>query len=197
MKVKYLLILCTLLFSGCQLVMKTVYGVHSPRVIKTKQLLKYCNKYKIDTASVLLLPDYKAFQYKFSKLKSVNNLAIFNSEGHLLVRQEQIENDCPGHYSDYISIVLDSHSYTQRKDSLNLDSLLTGLVKLNLKPAEFTLKKPFIAVIYSAHFVGKLNKHYTLNWNMRLKERKNVQLINIICDPNENWTKSDVRKIKK
>lgn len=191
-KFSAILLTFSLLFSSCQLVLKTLYGVHSPRIVKSNDLIEHCYEYGIDT-SYALLPSYEAFQYKFSKIASVNDLLLFDSSGQMLLSQEQ--TSCPSSYSHLIKDAFDTNSYS-KIDSLSIDTLLSGLFHLDLSPFTPKIEKPFIAIIYSADFVGKVNATI-LDWNQQFKNKDNVQVFNIICDPNKNWTEQELKNLKK
>jgi hypothetical protein len=103
---------------------------------------------------------------------------------------------CKGTRIDFLQQFKDS-SNVYLSDSLRLEDLTSNLYDLQGTQKNLDINnKKYIAIIYSADFAGRLNINYTKAWNLQLKQDSSVQIINIICDPNQTWSDQEVSKIR-
>jgi hypothetical protein len=55
------------------------------------------------------------------------------------------------------------------------------------KLSESLLDKQYLAIIYWATFMGRLNRDYTIPWNKQLAKYEDVHVINVSLDVREFW----------
>lgn len=92
--IHFLSILCIGIFTSCSSLLTSLYGIHTPKAVNEKEIVKYVSKFNIPLAqSFVIDPSYKNYLSTFDTLKfkyQINNhyqplqALYYNKEGTLV-----------------------------------------------------------------------------------------------------------------
>jgi hypothetical protein len=181
------LVLAVFLF-GCKPMIKIFFGAGDPKPEDYESLNKYYHRKGINTANMLVFSDSIKYYERIREVKSFPEIRVFNKEGYL-INYKDTSVSCSGSaYGFTDSICLFSN--LKSNSSKNLITESVGLLNLDKTPFLLPQKSEYdyCVFIYTARFLGRLNKNHVKVWQHNLDNAKGCKVKYYLVDM--DWQKS-------
>lgn len=195
MKTNILLILSAIMLSGCNMVIKTMYGIKKPRIENKTSILKKADKLGLDTSNIVSV-NGKDFLYVL-KGKGIPDADIFDKNGRY-IEYRLNDSSCNAGLFNFIPSLNVNTPYHQT-DSNDLNTQLNKCRDLygnHLPPIE---QADFYVLIYWTTWTGRLNKDHVKVWEEQANNNKQcrIKVIKVNLDFQEYWEKGETDKVLK
>ena len=196
---KLIIIFFTILFlSGCQVVLKKMYGIKSPKIENNISIKKKAFKYGLDTTNIVTLNSANFLQ-TFNEIRGVPDGNIYDSKGNY-IEYKLTDTSCNAGLFNFIPGLSPEKTYEKTGEpsleiELNKYRTLTG----NKVETKIDNKFDFYLVIYWTVWIGKLNKDHVKIWEEQAKNNNKAKIgvIKVNLDIQEYWDKEERDKIIK
>jgi hypothetical protein len=187
MKNKLYAFVLLIFVSGCTPILKLFYGLRESKAEDSTSITSYYNRKGIDTDNILVFSDSVKYYERFNEVKDIPQIRVFNKEGYLIYYKDTAKACSAPAYKFTESICSESGlTFNVSKD---LKSETNGLLELNSSPFHPTdMVYDYYVFIYSARFVGHLNKNPLKIWEHSLKNAKGCKVKYYLVDM--DWQKS-------
>ncbi len=188
-KSKLLVLAFVALFSGCQPIVKMMYGIKNPDIENKNSIIKKALKYNLDTNNIVTV-NGKDF-LPTPKGKGIPDCDVFDKNGNYIEYRET-DTSCNAGLFDFIPALALNQTYKMPK-APNLRTTLAKCRNLKGELIQPTYDADFYVLIYWTVWAGKLNKDHVKIWEDQARNNKNckVKVIKVNMDMQEYWDKSD------
>lgn len=192
----FLSISILVVFSGCQPVVKLLYGIRNPKVENQESLTKYMVKKDIRIENTYTTT-FEQFPNALDRIKkTLPEVLIFNQQGDNIPYGE--EWACNASAFSFIEQLRTDSAYSTNEEIV-LSSALKGLAGLDGTPVELkdSENHDFTILIYWARYVGKLNKNHVNEWEKQAFQNQSAKLrvIKVNMDFQQHWGPENLAKI--
>ncbi len=186
---KIVLFALLLSLTSCKQMILFVYGIHNPRVVSAEEIEKNIKKYKLNADYNIVLSEEGFLKY-YSENYSINELFIYTQNGKLVLPKDT--NTCSSNTQKFVQYYNDS-SLVNYADTTELNSFNQYFMNLDGSKVTIATEKPYVAVVFWASYTGRLNKDLSANWVGELKKDKDILVVCVNLDVQENWKEIEIK----
>ena len=176
-------------FTGCNFILKKMYGIKNPDVESEKTILKFARKKQLHNDNIVTVNsnDYLAV----IKGQSIPEAIVFDSNGQF-IEYKQTDTSCNAGLFKFIPELNKNTKYNQ-PEHVNLQTELSKFRDLKGSKLEPGSAADFYVLIYWAVWTGKLNKDHVKVWEDLAYANKNaiIKVIKVNLDMQEYWEKTE------
>lgn len=194
---KYLLVLLIIVLSGCMPLASLIFGIKKPKYHTQEYIVKNAEKRALDQLDHYYFPSVTGLVNHFEVIdkaglrNSINQVFVFNKEGHLYTPKDSI--DCSSDYKSFIGNYPTGGEFSSEVTFNQLfgDSLVTS------KPQRKSLDlNSELFVVTWASYAGRLNETNSKIWAEEIREKiegQNIKAIFVNMDFHEDWERIDLK----
>lgn len=169
--------------SGCNPIIKTIYGIHNPRILTDKEVLDFCEKNKFTGVEIRRIKSYNdKTKRNYSYLgNTIPDLLIFNSKSKLTTPQLS----CPGDFQNILEMT------DEDIDSLPTSNILISDfydITYEINPNESKLIEGTescpLFIIKFAEYAGGINRMHIKKWLQMTHLREDISILLLNVDYN-------------
>jgi len=179
------LLVIAITLSGCQVILKKMYGIKDPGIENEKTITKKALKYDLDTSNLATIN--QADYLLAMQGQSIPDCAVFDSKGEY-IEYRQSDTSCNAGLFGFIPELSKGGLYN-KTGKTTLSNELAKLRTLKGQPFPEPPPADFYLLIYWTVFAGKLNKDHVKVWEDLARENKNcrIHVIKVNADQQKYW----------
>jgi hypothetical protein len=182
-----LIIVLLTALTGCQAVMKKMYGIKNPDIESEKNILKKAAKFELDQNNIVCV-NIEDFVGTLQG-QGIPDCSIYDAKGKYIEYREA-DTSCNAGLFGFIPALRLNAEYRQ-PDTLSLQQEFMKFRDLKGNPVNVEEGYDFYLLIYWTVWAGRLNKDHVKVWEDLAKENKQarIKVVKVNLDFQEHWDK--------
>lgn len=177
-----------MLCTGCNAVMKKMYGIKNPDIEQEASILKKARKYGMRTDNIVTvnIDDFPAVLSH----KAIPDCSIYDSKGKY-IEYRQADTSCNAGLFGFIP-ALNLNTVYNQPDTITLQDEFKKYRDLKGNVVSLPRDADFYVLIYWTVWTGKLNKDHVKVWEdlAAQNQQAKVEVVKVNLDFQEYWDKS-------